>query len=671
VPLASHFPVLDDRRFDDIVEEARTRIPRYTPEWTDYNPGDCGFALIELFAWMTELLAFRLNQLPKLTYLKFLQLVGIELRPARSATTILTFPVQQGFSDTVVTVPSRSQVATAEPDEEGHPIIFETERTLTALRAKLDSVQSNDGYSYTLLTAANEALDDGFAPFGPLATTGSFLLLGFNDEVGEFPPGAELALAFWPKRPHKDPPPAPCGGAATAIPSPARIVWEAWAGSEWRPLNILLDETLGFTRSGLVLLQTPGKGQASRAKLGAATDKPRYWLRAKLSKSAYQTPPLLLGVRATAVRASEEQTASDEVLGGSDGTPDQVFTISNAPIVPESLVLEVFEGEQPQVWKPVEDFFGWKAEDAVYVPNWATGEIRFPGIATPSSGKGGRIPVANLDRPTSSVVARTYRFGGGKRGNVGAGTITAPMTVVAGIDVAGVSNPLAATGGADEEDIEVAMERAPRILKARDRAVTSGDFELLAMETGSIARAKALPLFHPDFPGIDVPGVVTVVVVPEIIGSREAQLLVPATRPVESLLRTICNYLDARRLLTTELYVVGPVYVPVSLRLEAVVTPGADAAEASNALTQAMRRFFHPLFGGVDGKGWPFGGTIRYADLYRAALVKGIQRLSYVEIIRDNQPFGQCMDVPIEANALIELVDVSITVSEDLAEALA
>jgi predicted phage baseplate assembly protein len=245
------------------------------------------------------------------------------------------------------------------------------------------------------------------------------------------------------------------------------------------------------------------------------------------------------------------------------------------------------------------------------------------------------------------------------------------MTVVAGIDVAGVSNPLAATGGADEEDIEVAMERAPRILKARDRAVTSGDFELLAMETGSIARAKALPLFHPDFPGIDVPGVVTVVVVPEIIGSREAQLLVPATRPVESLLRTICNYLDARRLLTTELYVVGPVYVPVSLRLEAVVTPGADAAEASNALTQAMRRFFHPLFGGVDGKGWPFGGTIRYADLYRAALVKGIQRLSYVEIIRDNQPFGQCMDVPIEANALIELVDVSITVSEDLAEALA
>ena len=668
MPLASHFPVLDDRRFDDIVQEARTRIPRYTPEWTDYNPGDCGFALVELFAWMTDLLGYRLNQLPKLTYLKFLQLVGIELRAAQSASTILTFPVVQGFTDSIVTVPSRSQVATAEPDEQGHPIVFETERTLTALRAKLNSVQSYDGYSYTLLTGANDALEDGFAPFGPLATTGSALLLGFDD-AGDFPVGAELALAFWPKRPLKDPPPSPCGGIATAIPSPAKTAWEAWSGAEWRPLNTLLDETLGFTRSGLVLLQTPGKGEAVKAKLGAATDKPRYWIRAKLVKSAYQAPPFVLGVRANAVRASEEQTAVDEVLGGSDGSPDQLFTLANAPVVPNSLVLEVFESAQAEVWTAVEDFFGRGPDEAVYVPNWATGEIRFPGVATPSSGKGGRIPVANLDRPTSSVVARTYRFGGGTRGNVGAGTITASMTAIPGIDVAGVANPFAATGGSDEEDIEVAMERAPRVLKARDRAVTSGDFELLAMETGVIARAKALPLFHPDFPGIQVPGVVTVLVVPEIIGSEDEQLLVAAPRPVESLLRTVCNYLDLRRLLTTELYVVGPQYVPVSLRIEAVVTPGSDAAEASNRLSVAMRRFFHPLYGGVDGMGWPFGGTIRYGDLYRAALVDGVQRLSDIEIVRDGQPFGQCTDVPIDPAALIELVEVSVTMTEDVEEA--
>jgi len=670
MPLASHFPVLDNRRFDDIVAEARARIPRYAPEWTDFNPGDTGFALVELFAWMTELLTFRLNQVPKLTYLKFLELVGIELRPAQPATTILTFPVQPGFADTKAIVAKRTQVATAEPDPEGRPIIFETERMLTALRAKLDAVQSHDGYSYTLLTAANNGLDVGFAPFGPLATTGSSLMLGFDD-AGEFAADVELALAFWPNSPLKEPPPAPCGGTATAIPAPAKLVWEIWSGAEWRPINTLLDETLAFTRSGLVLLRTPAKGQAIKAKLGAAADKPRYWLRARLIKSAYQTPPKLLGVRTNAVRATEAQTAVDEVLGGSDGTPDQVFRLANAPVLPGSLVLEVFETDEPEVWTPVDDFFGLDPDAPAYVPNWATGEIRFAGVATPSSGKGGRIPVANVDRQQSNIVARSYRFGGGIRGNVGAGMITAPMTAIAGLDVAGVMNPVAAVGGADEEDIATAMERAPRILKARDRAVTPGDFELLAMEAGTIARARALPLFHPEFPGIDVPGVVTIVVVPEIAGTIEQQLLVPAPRPVASLLRTICNHLDARRMLTTELYVVGPIYVAVNLNISAVVTPGTDAAEASNALIEAMRRFFHPIYGGTDGKGWPFGGTIRYADLYRAALVPGVQRLDDVEIVRDDQPFGQCADVPIDAHTLIELVDVAVTMNEDVEEAVA
>jgi hypothetical protein len=109
----------------------------------------------------------------------------------------------------------------------------------------------------------------------------------------------------------------------------------------------------------------------------------------------------------------------------------------------------------------------------------------------------------------------------------------------------------------------------------------------------------------------------------------------------------------------------------VSLRIETVVQTGADAAEASNALSAAMRRFFHPIYGGTDGKGWPFGGTIRYADLYRAALVPGVQRLTDVEIVRDNQPFGQCTDVPIDPGALIELVDVSVTIVEELEEAIA
>ena len=86
-------PVIDDRRFEDILKEARTLIPRYTPEWTDLNDNDPGMALVQLFAWMTDMMLFRLAQVPELHYIKFLQLLGIELRPAESARAEITFPL--------------------------------------------------------------------------------------------------------------------------------------------------------------------------------------------------------------------------------------------------------------------------------------------------------------------------------------------------------------------------------------------------------------------------------------------------------------------------------------------------------------------------------------------------------------------------------------------------
>src|SRR5690606_34365177 len=138
MPLNQYFPVLDNRRFADLVAEAKARIPRYTPEWTDFNAGDAGVALVELFSWMTELLVYRLGRVPELNYLKFLQLIGIDLGPARPARTALVFPVHNAFAGPLVTVPPGTQVASAEAAGLG-PLVFETERTLTALKAQLDA----------------------------------------------------------------------------------------------------------------------------------------------------------------------------------------------------------------------------------------------------------------------------------------------------------------------------------------------------------------------------------------------------------------------------------------------------------------------------------------------------------------------------------------------------
>ena len=645
MPLSDAFPRLDDRRFADLVAEARARIPRYTPEWTDTNAGDPGFALVELFAWMSELLLYRLGRVPELNYLKFLELVGIELAPARPASAIVTFPVRPGFAGDGVAVPARTAVEAAQPDEEG-PIVFETERPLTAFRARLDAVQSFDGYAYADLSQANADLA-GFLPFGPLATPGAALLLGFSSDAA-LPPGGELSLAVWPSSDRPVPPPVPCGDGAVAVTAPASLAWEFWAGTEWRKLTLLADDTLALTRSGIVLLRMPGKEEAVAAKLGRRTDALRWWLRARLDRASYEAAPMLRGLRANAVRMQQARSVANEVLGGSEATPGQIFRLANAPVLEGSLAIEVDETGTPETWHEVPDFFGSGPDDPHYVLNRTTGELRF------GDGRRGRIPAANPDNPQANIVARAYRFGGGRRGNLAAGGITTAMTSLPGIDVSRLSNPVAAEGGTDEESLDAAIQRAPVALKARDRAVTVADFELLAKQAGPIARAHAMPLNHPGFPGIRVPGVVTVLVVPDTADA--------APVPSEALLRTVCAHLDQRRLLTTELYVTGPAYVDVALRLDVVAEEDADTAALAVAVEDALRAWLHPLTGGADGLGWPFGGTIFFGELYRRALLPGAARVPDLVVALKGVEQPACKDVAIPTGALPRLGAVEVAV---------
>src|SRR5215211_6600567 len=125
-------PKLDDRRFQDIVDEAKSRIPTYCPEWTDHNVSDPGVALIELFAWMTDMLLYRVNQIPDKVYVKFLELIGLTLTPPRSARAPVTFylsaPLTGDQPDLLV--PRDTDVATMRT-ETTPAIIFTTEKNMT------------------------------------------------------------------------------------------------------------------------------------------------------------------------------------------------------------------------------------------------------------------------------------------------------------------------------------------------------------------------------------------------------------------------------------------------------------------------------------------------------------------------------------------------------------
>ena len=79
-------PNLDDRRFQQLVDEAKRYVQQRTPEWTDHNVSDPGVTLIETFAHMVDQLVYRLNRVPDRNYLAFLDLLGVRLFAPTAAT---------------------------------------------------------------------------------------------------------------------------------------------------------------------------------------------------------------------------------------------------------------------------------------------------------------------------------------------------------------------------------------------------------------------------------------------------------------------------------------------------------------------------------------------------------------------------------------------------------
>ncbi len=128
-------PRLDDRSFNDIVEEARARIPLYTPEWTDHNLSDPGITMIELFAWMTDIVLYRLNRVPDKHFVKFMELVGMRLQEAEPARVDMTFWLSAP-QPSAITLPNGTEVSTTRTETE-QAIIFSTDGAMEIKIPKL------------------------------------------------------------------------------------------------------------------------------------------------------------------------------------------------------------------------------------------------------------------------------------------------------------------------------------------------------------------------------------------------------------------------------------------------------------------------------------------------------------------------------------------------------
>jgi predicted phage baseplate assembly protein len=617
-------PNLDTRTFEDLLAEARLRISRYNPGWTDFNESDPGITLVQLFAWISELMLYRFNQVPSRNYIKFLQLMGLELRAAQPAIAHLTFTATPGA---VVDPVRRFTKVTAQPPGGGEPLIFETDTGVDIIRASLTDLQVFDGTAFSVVTSANQVGGGEFAPFGIAAQPGSALYLGFS------PPDPPASGRIFPQEIRlrvflSDA--AQAGGSqdANAVntppASPVELVWDYRPSSDskrWQSLNAYLDESLGFTREGYIVMEGPPNIAAT---VEGRVTAPRYWLRARLAGGSYPTGriPQLDFVRFNTAPAINLSTVHEEDIGRSDGTPAQVFKLSRRPVVPDSLLLSVeITGVNPETWVQVEDFLASGKDDPHYTFQGNTAEVRF------GDGTHGRIPSAG-----ALIVANRYRFGGGSSGNVPPGSINGLPGNITGL--ASVTNERGAVSGRDEQSVDELKAQAPHELRSRNRAVTADDFAYLASHAGGVAKAAAVPLMHPDFPGVDVPGAVTVLIVPD------NDSLAPM--PTADHLRAVSAYLNRFRLLTTELFVKGPQYKEVRVDVLVAAKPYASFDGVARDVKAALNFYLDPLaripktgkpsdatLGAAGTEQWNFGESFHPTNLF--SVILGVDGVAFVK----------------------------------------
>jgi uncharacterized phage protein gp47/JayE len=499
-----------------------------------------------------------------------------------------------------------------------------------------------------------------FTPFDRVADVTPTLYLGFDKQ----PPVDQLGLFF----DITEDPGSTIGPALT---------WEYWDGVQWQ--RTPADDETGYLRRPGIVNVLAQQDDTALARFGT----PLHWLRARLKEDGPPGEPIVAGIFPNAVWASERHTSRDLPIGTSNGTLNQLFSLTQTPILAgERIELRELNGARANVeWRILamelsggdtgvivnleqqlaregaatdvsygalrlrrnrqkqvtEAWVLWESHDQLYFSgpgdrhyaiDRAAGRLSF------GDGVTGRVPPAG-----AAILVREMQVGGGSKGNVAVRTITQLLGVVPGVQA--VFNPRAAEGGADGEQGPAALDRGPRTIRHRGRAIEPADYETLAAEASPAVRiVRAIPGRHPS--GQVLPGWVTVLIVPYSHDARPY----PSFGLREQVRQFIEQRAPADLAALHRIVVTGPTYLPVGVA--ATITPvdpsQAGAVEAS--VRNTLETFLHPLFGGPGGAGWDLGRDVYMSDI-AAALERtpGVDHIDDLALTIDSVPQGESVRV--------------------------
>ncbi|WOX21463.1 putative baseplate assembly protein [Streptomyces solicathayae] len=605
-------PNLDDRRFQDLVDEAKRMVQQRCPEWSDHNVSDPGVTLIEAFAHMTDQLIYRLNRVPDKNHLAFLDLIGLTLHPPAAARTDVTFWLSAPQAQTV-RVWEGTEVATHRTETE-EAVVFSTVGELAVVPVELAvlAVAGGEPGAVAADRGPELAAGRGVPCFSGVPRPGDALLFGLSQAA----PSCVVALRLdFPVAGHGIDPEHP------------PLAWEAWTGEGWTRCEVDRDGTGGFNRPGDVLIQLPAGHLASveaRQRAG--------WLRCVVQapvagqRTYSATPELLaaevftIGGTAPAVNA---ERAGEELLGTSEGLPAQTFALDRAPVVaggPPFVVETAGPDGEWAPWTEVEHFGESGPLDRHVRLDRSTGEVSFGPAVREADGtlrQYGAVPARGVP-----VRVRAYLAGGGRRGNVARRALAVLRSSIPYI--ARVENRRAASGGVDGEDVANARLRGALALRTRERAVTAEDYEYLARQAApEVARVRCVDAGA---------GGVRVLLVPAAEDDGEGRLEFGRMACPPELLAGVAGHLDERRVLGARLVVEPPYYQGVTVVAVLRAAPGIPVARVQRTALSALYRHLNPLTGGPGGDGWPFGRAVHSGEVF--AVLQQVAGVEAVESVR-------------------------------------
>jgi len=460
------------------------------------------------------------------------------------------------------------------------------------------------------------------------------------------------------------------------------IYWDYYGSDGWRRLGVK-DTTSTFRERGTV--RFIGPDDLAQTTVFGVTGR---WLRIQWTRGEFRHHPRVSKILLNTVWASHCVTRRGETLGTGSSVPGQVFTTAAKPVLDDheidvrelldpteeelaELVAEVPQAQLELIhdstkrvveawvrWSPVLHFHESRSRDRHYTLDSSTGTVVFGdgtyGMAVP--------------RGQANIRLTRYRIGGGVHGNRPKGAVSELKTSIPYVD--SVTNHVASSGGTSAEPPERVRVRGPMRLRHRERAVTPGDYEDLALEAApEVVRAHAMLVpFNPIDLVIDLSdldsgeqgaartsgsGRVILSDVPEDVtqASRHAAtvhvVIVPSGEqdqpaPSLGLLERVDSYLDERSSTAVRLRVSGPRWIKVTVTATIVPEEGADPDRLVVAVEQSIQRFLHPLTGGDDGEGWSFGRAPQQSHLFRRIdAIPGVHHVRQLDLATDPpQPEG-------------------------------